>query len=251
MGAEIGRLGGHGFRGTVTAGDGFNQIGGEMAAGYVNLRKQRQRQLPKVRHEKEGSSSNRPELAGFVLALRGTPVTSPMLYLCDNRPLLKAVKRWVGEGGKVTLVGLPDTDILLEAVEELQKRTTAGAATFLVKMKAHRGEPANGEADIKADKAISGKDVPTGWHDRTNRAVFTWQEPRRKGGTVSYKHRKSTWNSEVRKAIRQGLAEEEVRKHWDRVTGAWKQISNQRRRVDVSSDPSMVTALQHGTWMDG
>jgi len=34
------------------------------------------------------------------------------------------------------------------------------------------------------------------------------------------------------------------------VTGAWKQISKQRRRVDVSYDPIMVTALQHGTWMD-
>jgi len=53
------------------------------------------------------------------------------------------------------------------------------------------------------------------WHDRTNRAVFTRQEPRRKGGMVSYEDRKSTWNSGVQ-----------------------------------SYDPSMVTALQHGTWMD-
>jgi len=29
MGTEIGRLGGYGFRGTVTAGDGSNQKGGE------------------------------------------------------------------------------------------------------------------------------------------------------------------------------------------------------------------------------
>jgi len=29
-----------------------------------------------------------------------------------------------------------------------------------------------------------------------------------------------------------------------------KQISKQRRQVDVSYDPSMVTALQHGTWME-
>ena len=34
------------------------------------------------------------------------------------------------------------------------------------------------------------------------------------------------------------------------MTGAWKQTSKQRRRVDVSYDPSMVTALRHGTWMD-
>jgi len=69
---------------------------------------------------------------------------------------------------------------------------------------------------------------------------------------VSYEDRKSTWNSGVRKAIRRGSAEEEVRKHRDRVTGAWEQISKQRRRVDVSYDPIhvMVTALQYGTWMD-
>jgi len=54
----------------------------------------------------------------------------------------------------------------------------------------------------------------------------------------------------VRKAIRRGSAEAEVRKHQDRVTGAWKQISKQRSQVDVSYDSSMVTALQHGTWMD-
>jgi len=85
----------------------------------MNLQKQRKRQQRKVRREEEGSSSNRPELAAFVLALRGIPMTSPMLYLCDNQALLKAVKRWVGEGGKKTLVGAPDADILLEAIEEL------------------------------------------------------------------------------------------------------------------------------------
>jgi len=65
----------------------------------------------KVRREEEGSSSNRPELTAFVLAYRGTPVTKAMLYLCDNQALLKAVKRWVGAGGKATLVGAPDADI--------------------------------------------------------------------------------------------------------------------------------------------
>jgi len=216
----------------------------------VNLRKQKKRQQRKVGREKEGSSSNRLELAAFVLALRGTPVTKPMLYLCDNQALLKAVKRWVGEGGKATLVGAPDANILLEAIEELRKRTTAGAVTFLVKVKAHRGEPVNEEANIQADKAISRQKSSHGMARQDNRAVFTWQEPRRKRGTVSYEDQKSTWNSGVRKAIRRGSAEEEVHKHRDRVTGAWKQISKQRRRVDVSYDPSIVTARQHGTWMD-
>jgi len=206
MGTEIVRQRGYGFRCTVTVGDGSNRKREKMGAGYVNLRKQKKRQQRKVGREEEGSSSNRPELAA----------------LCDNQALLKAVKRWVGEGGKATLVGATDADIVLEAIEVLRKRATAGASTFLVKVKAHRGEPANEEADVQADKAISGKDVPTEWHDSTNRAVFTWQELRRKGGTVSYEDRKSTWNSGVRKAIRRGSAEEEMRKHRDRVTGAWK-----------------------------
>ena len=93
-----------------------------------------------------------------------------MLYLCDNQSLLKAVKKWSGEGGKATLVGAPDATILLDAIKELRKRTTAGAATFLVEVKAHRGEHANQEANIQADKAISeaisGKDVPWEWHDK-------------------------------------------------------------------------------------
>jgi len=125
-----------------------------MGAGYVILRKKRKRQQSKVDSEEEGSSSNRPELAAFVLALRGTPVTKPMLYLCDNQALLKAVKRWVGEGGKAILVGAPEADILLEAIEELRKRTAVGVVTFLVKVKLPRGEPANEEADIQADKTI-------------------------------------------------------------------------------------------------
>jgi len=37
--------------------------------------------------------------------------------------------RWVDEGGKATLVGAPDADIVLKAIEELRKRTTALAAT--------------------------------------------------------------------------------------------------------------------------
>jgi len=57
---------------------------------------------------------------------------------------------------------------------------------------------------------------------------------------VSYEDRKSTWNSGVRKAIRRGSAEAEVRKHQDRVTGAWKQISKQTRRVDVEQAPGWV-----------
>jgi len=100
MGTEIGRLGGYGFRGTVTAGDVSDHKGLKMGAGYVNLRGGKKRQQRKAGREEEASSSNRPKLAAFVLALRGTCVTKTMLYLCDVQALLKAVKRWVEKAGK-------------------------------------------------------------------------------------------------------------------------------------------------------
>ena len=49
--------------------------------------------------------------------------------------------RWVGEGAKTTLATAPDADILRRILEVLRKRIEAGAVTFLIKIKAHRGEP--------------------------------------------------------------------------------------------------------------
>ena len=105
---------------------------------------------------------------------------------------MKAVTRWIGEGGKATLVGAPDADILAAAIEILRKRIAAGTATFLVKAKAHRGEPANEGADILADKAISDPKVSKEWCQRMNRAVFTWRKPCRAAGQVTYQDRHAT-----------------------------------------------------------
>jgi len=81
------------------------------------LRRKKKKQQCKVGREEEGSSSNRPELAAFFLGLRDTLIEEPLLYLCDNQSLLTAVTRWIGGGGKATLVGAPDADILAAAIE--------------------------------------------------------------------------------------------------------------------------------------
>ena len=93
MGTKIGRLGGNGFRGTIKADDGSNQKGGKMDAGYVNLREKRKRQQRKVRREEEGSSSNRSELAAFVLALRSTPVANPHAVLVRHPSAAESCKK--------------------------------------------------------------------------------------------------------------------------------------------------------------
>ena len=106
------------------------------------------------------------------------------------------------------LVGAPDADILAAAIKILRKRIAAGTATILVrvKVKAHRGEPANEGADILADKAISDPKVGKEWCQRTNRAVFMWRKPCREAGKVTYQDRHSTFNNSVRDAIRRGAA---------------------------------------------
>jgi len=123
-------------------------------------------------------------LAAFFLALRDTLIEEPLLYLCDNQSLLKAVTRWIGEGGKATLVKSSDADILAAAIEILRKKIAAGTATFLVKVKAHRGEPTNEGANILADKAMSDLKVGKEWCQRTNRAVFTWKKQCREYNNV-------------------------------------------------------------------
>ena len=75
------------------------------------------------------SSSNQTELEALLLALRDTLIEGPLLCLCKNQSLLKAVNRWIGEGGKATLMGAPDADILAAAIEILRKRIAAGTAT--------------------------------------------------------------------------------------------------------------------------
>jgi len=119
------------------AGDSSDQKG-KMGAGYNNLRRKKKKQQCKVGREEEGSSSNQPELVVFLLRLplRDTLIEETLLYLCDNQSLLKAVNRWIGEGGKATLVGAPDADILAAAIVILRKRIAAGTAIFLVKVKA-------------------------------------------------------------------------------------------------------------------
>jgi len=60
-------LGGYGFLGQVKAGDGSDKQG-KMGAGYANSIRRKKKQ-----------------------------------QLCDNQSLLKAVNRWIGEGGKAML----------------------------------------------------------------------------------------------------------------------------------------------------
>ena len=99
-----------------------------------------------------------------------------------------------------------------------------GQQTFLVKVKSHRGEQAklNQGADILADKTISDPKVGKEWCQRTNRAVFAWTKLCREAGKVTYQNCHSAFDNSVGDAIRKGAAENEVQKHEEKLTGAWR-----------------------------
>ena len=86
------------------------------------------------------------QLGGIVLALQSAALSEDALLLCDNKAVLCVIKKWVGPGGKATLATAPDADILREIVCLLTQRVRAGRATFLIKVKSHRGEPINERA---------------------------------------------------------------------------------------------------------
>ena len=51
-------------------------------------------------------------------------------------------------------------------------RITAGSATFLIKVKSHRGKPMNEQADDMADEGRQEEDDVSTWTTRTGRMVF-------------------------------------------------------------------------------
>jgi len=126
----------HARRRQIAAGDSSDQKG-KMAAGYNNLIRKKKSSSAKWDERKRAPAQIGLNWQHFLLALRDPPIEEPLLYLCDNQSLLKAVNRKIGEGGKVMLVGAPDVDILAAAIEILRKRIAAETATFLVKVKAH------------------------------------------------------------------------------------------------------------------
>jgi len=115
------------------------------------------------------------------------------------------------------------------------------------------------------DKAISDPKVGNGWCQRTNQAFFTCRKPCREAETDQDRH--STFNTSMREAVRRKAAENEVQKHEEKLTGAYKQMSTLRRRYETwykgdhmedcthkqryeKSYQSMVKVLHQNTWID-
>ena len=100
----------------------------------------------------------------------------------------------MGQAGKATLATATDADILREIVCLLTQTVRKGRATFLLRMKSHRGEPINERADTLAEEGREISNDNKRWDDRTDRMTFDVQ----KGNTMV----RSVWTNSVRNAFR-------------------------------------------------
>jgi ribonuclease HI len=151
-------------------------------------------------------SSNRPELVALRECLETHPDNENLLYLTDSEATLQVINRWIGGGEKLILSRSPDGDILKAIIIKLQRRVKAGAATLLIKEKAHRGDPLNEETDIRAEMGRLKEDDEKTWSTQTDRTIYQWSESSTtKKGTLITKT--TVWTQTVRNQMRQIVGE--------------------------------------------
>jgi hypothetical protein len=84
MGTEVGLLGGYGFQGVTLGVDGSCKDG-KMGSGCHKFKEEGAGKCARVGREEEGTSSNRPELGGIVLALQSATLSEAPSYCAITR----------------------------------------------------------------------------------------------------------------------------------------------------------------------
>jgi ribonuclease HI len=185
-----------------------------MGAGSVCFQQQGRHLEVRVGREEEGTTSLRLELAALARTLQATSDRTDLLYLCDSETTRDKVSRWIGRGPRTTLVGDANADIMKTIIECLRARVLGGARTFMVKVKAHCGEPLNEKADTVAERARQLPVDSKQWTTRTPRLLYEWLDKDVK--------RVSTWSKAVRQAMLQGGAEFQRQRALARAASNWK-----------------------------
>ena len=95
-----------------------------------------------------------------------------LLYLTDSEESLQDIHKWIDGGSKFNLSRSTDEDVLKVIILKLQKRVEAGTTTLLIKVKAHRRDHLNEEADIRAEIGRLKEYKETIWNDSSDRTVY-------------------------------------------------------------------------------
>ena len=108
------------------------------------------------------------------------------------------------EGKSTSMYGNPDADIMRDIVQLLRERIEQGLLTiFIIKIKAHRGDPLNELADRWADEGRQSENIR--WSLPTNRPIFYWTDN-------GIRHR-SRMNPMVKKIIEFQVSQQQLKIH--------------------------------------
>jgi len=143
-----------------------------MGACSVCLHRQDKCLVVRVGREEEGANSLRPELAAVARTLQATPTEIDLLYFCYSETTLDKVSRWIGSGPRTTLADDANADMMKTIIECVRERVIRWARTFMIKVKAHRGEPLNERADTQAERADKGVKRVSTWSKAVRRAML-------------------------------------------------------------------------------
>jgi hypothetical protein len=146
--------------------------------------------------------------------LQATSVEVDLLYLCYSEAALNKVSRWIGNCPRTTLAGDANADIMTSIIECVRERVLRGAHKFMIKVKAHRGEPLNERDDTQAENARQLPSECRQWTTRTQRMTYAWSD---KDGV---KH-VTAWSKAVRNAMIRGGAEFQRQKALNRAVNNW------------------------------
>jgi len=174
-GTEAVLLGIYNFPGSVYATDGSNDRG-VMGAGFFKLDEHRGGCCQLGRGE-EGNSSNRAELGAVCLALEDAKRQQDrklVILLSDSACFLSSFQKWTGEGKSPSMHENPDADIMRDIVQLLRERIEQGLLTIFIKIKSHRGDLLNEQADRLADEGRQSESIR--WSLPSNRPIFYWTD---------------------------------------------------------------------------
>ena len=113
---------------------------------------------------------------------------------------------------------------------KLAARIEAKSRTFLVKVKAHRGEPLNEGAD---DLAETGRELEkegenSRWQERTTRVVYSYYDRH----LVQWK--KGTWTKTILNTVRRGVSESLMEERLKTGANKWRKGLFEERSEDTA-----------------
>ena len=139
--------------------------------------------------------------------------------------------------------------VLKSIIIKLQKRVKAGAATLLIKVKTHRGDPINEEADIRAEIDRLKEESEKVWDAQTDRTIYQWSEPSKtKKGTLITKA--TAWTHTVRNRMRQKAREIQAFRALERGAEKWCREHTQRHESSPISEEGQNLLDNTDRWCD-